>query len=79
MLAGGTPLAMDLALVLGIVGVADRWRRTGNARPWMIFTPATALILLIIAGLSGALALGIRVAMLLAIGSAGALLLRRAD
>ena len=77
--AGGTPLAMDLALVLGIVGVADRSRRTGNARPWMIFTPATALVLLIVAGLGGALALGIRVAMLLAIGSVGALLLRRGD
>ncbi|BBD97891.1 hypothetical protein SAMIE_1013920 [Sphingobium amiense] len=76
-LAGGTPLAMDLALMLGIVGVADRWRRTGRARPWMIFTPATALLLLTVAGAGGVLALGIRAAMLLAIASVAALLLRR--
>lgn len=76
-LAGSTTLAADLALLLTIMMVADRWRRTGQARPWMIFTPATALLILIPAGIAGVLSGGIRVAMLLAIASVGAVILRR--
>lgn len=78
-LAGGSTMAADLALLLGIMLVADRWRRTGHARPWMIVTPGTVLPLLIIAGLFGMLAQGFRVAMLALIASAGAIILRSRD
>jgi hypothetical protein len=76
-LAGATPLAADLALILSILMLADRWRRTGQARPWMVFTPASALLLLILFGAFGMVAVGIRVAMLLGIGSVGTVLLWR--
>lgn len=76
-IAAATPMAADLAVLLGILAVAERWRRTGQARPWMILTPATALLLLIGAGLFGLLAEGLRLATLLAILSAGAIILRR--
>ena len=73
---GSSAMALDLALLLGIMLVADRWRRTGRARPWMIVTPGTVLPLLIVAGLFGILAQGFRVAMLALIASAGAIILR---
>lgn len=75
-LAGGTPLAVDLALLLGIMVVADRWHRTGGARPWMIVTPATILLLLFVAGMAGVLAQGFRVGMIALIASAGAVIVR---
>ncbi|WP_420143239.1 hypothetical protein [Sphingobium sp.] len=78
-LAGGTTLAADLALMLGIIMLADRWRRTGNARPWMIFTPGTALLLLILSGLGGMMTGGFRVAMLLSIASVATILLKKAE
>ncbi|NML11188.1 hypothetical protein HHL08_13710 [Sphingobium sp. AR-3-1] len=77
--AGGTTLAADLALLLGILMVADRWGRTAAARPWMIFTPGTALLLLILTGFVGVMAGGFRVSILLAIASVGAILLRKRD
>lgn len=77
--AGGTTLAADLALLLGILMVADRWGRTAAARSWMIFTPGTALLLLILTGFVGLMAEGFRVAILLAIASVGAILLRKRD
>ncbi|OHD02528.1 MAG: hypothetical protein A3H25_13630 [Sphingomonadales bacterium RIFCSPLOWO2_12_FULL_63_15] len=76
-LAGRSPLAVDLALLLAIILVADRQGRSGEARPWMIFTPASALLLMVATGLFGVLAQGLRVAMLLAIASIGAIILRR--
>jgi uncharacterized membrane protein YdcZ (DUF606 family) len=75
--AGGTTMAADLALLLGIVMVADRWGRTGAARPWMIFTPGSALLLLILTGFVGMMTQGFRTAILLAIASLGAMLLRK--
>lgn len=75
--AGGTPLSVDLALILAIIMLADRWRKTGGLRPWMIFTPASALLLLILFGAAGTVALGIRAAMLLGIASVGAIVLKR--
>lgn len=77
--AGGTTMAADLALLLGIIMVADRWGRTGAARPWMIFTPGTALLLLILTGVVGMMAQGFRTAILLAIASLGAMLLRKSE
>lgn len=77
--AGGTTMAADLALLLGIVMVADRWGRTGTARPWMIFTPGTALLLLILTGFLGLMVQGFRTAILLAIASIAAMLLRRPE
>lgn len=73
---GSSTMALDLALLLGILLVADRWRRTGHARPWMIVTPGTVLPLLIVAGIFGFLEQGFRVAMLALIASAGAIILR---
>ena len=48
-LAGSSTMAADLALLLAIILVADRWRRTGGARPWMIVTPGTVLLMLMLA------------------------------
>jgi hypothetical protein len=78
-LAGGNAIATYLALLLAVILLADRWRRTGAARAWMIVTPGTALILLLLGGLLGALATGYDVAMAAAIASVGAILLRRPD
>ncbi len=75
--AGSSTEAMDLALLLGIIMVADRWRLTGHARPWMILTPGTALLLLILTGAVGLLDDGFRVATLGAILSMGAMILLR--
>lgn len=73
--AGGTATVTYMALMLAIIQVADRWRRTGGARSWMIFTPASALVLLILTALFGALTLGYDLALLAAIGSAAAIIL----
>ncbi|HKY82987.1 MAG TPA: hypothetical protein VJM09_16135, partial [Sphingobium sp.] len=78
-LAGGSVLATCLALLLGIVQVADRRRRTGGARPWMIFTPASALVLLFLTSLTGAVGLGFELSMLAAIASTGAIILLKRD
>jgi len=77
LLAGSGMVPNYLALLLGIITLADRWRRTGAARAWMIFTPGTALLVLLLALLTGAEALGFDVAMLAAIGSIGAIILSR--
>ena len=78
-LTGGGMGASHLALMLAILVVADRWQRTGAARPWMIFTPGTALALLLLALLSGALTLGFDVATTMAIASIGAIVLLRRE
>jgi hypothetical protein len=75
-LAAATPLAVDLALILAILLVADRWRRTGGVQAWMILTPGTVLFLLIVAGTAGFLLAGFRIAMIAAIASVGAVILR---
>ncbi|PHQ63447.1 MAG: hypothetical protein COC10_06135 [Sphingobium sp.] len=75
-LAGDSTMSVDLALLSAVLMVADRWRRNGGASPWMIMTPGTTLVLLIIAGLFGFLAEGYRVAILAAIASTGAVVLR---
>lgn len=76
-LAGATAITVHLALLLSIIMVAERWRRTGSVRPWMIFSPGTALLLLLVTSLFDALAVGIEVAMIAAIGSLAAIVLRR--
>ncbi|HUD90007.1 hypothetical protein [Sphingobium sp.] len=76
-LAGGTTEAADLVLVLGILMIADRWRLTGHAKSWMIVTPGSILLLLILAGVAGWLDEGFRIAMLAVIGSVGAIILRQ--
>jgi len=82
---GGTALAGEgtvpgyLAALLAIIQLADRWHRTGPVRPWMIFTPASALFLLLAASLAGALGLMFDLAMVCAIASAGAMILLRRD
>lgn len=76
-LAGGSVLATCLALLLAIIQVADRWHRTGGATPWMIFTPASAVVLLLLTTILGATMMGFEVAMLAVIASAGAIILRK--
>lgn len=78
-LAGQGTAPTYLALLLAIVQMADRWRKAVNVRPWMIVTPATALILLLAGSLLGALALAVEAAMVLAIASVGAMILLRRD
>src|SRR3546814_5299391 len=70
-LAGGGTTATYLALMLAIVQMADRWQKAGPLRPWMIFTPASALIPLLLASATGALAPMFDLAMLCAIASVG--------
>lgn len=74
-LAGGGVVATHLALLLSVIQLAERWQKTGAARPWMIFTPASALVLLVLLLLTGALALGYDIAMLLTIASIAAIVL----
>lgn len=78
-LAGDGMMATYLALLLAIIAVADRRRQTGAARSWMIFTPGTALLMLLAALLAGALPLGLDIAMLCAIASVGAIILYRQE
>jgi len=74
-LVGESVLATCLALLLAIVQLADRWRKTGGARHWMIFTPASAVFLLLLTTLFGATMFGFTLAMLAAIASVGAIIL----
>jgi hypothetical protein len=74
---GGTP--SYLALLLAVVQVADRGGRVGAARPWMLFTPASALMILLVAWLIGMLAQGFDLATLCAIASVAAMVLLKRD
>lgn len=76
-IAAGTTQAMDLILLLAITMVADRWRLTGHAKPWMIVTPGTILLLLLLGGSVGLLKEAFRIAILAVIGSVGAIILRQ--
>src|SRR5690606_25879301 len=71
-IAGGSITATYLALMLAILLVADRWHRTNGARAWMIFTPGSALLLLLAALLGGGMAWMLDLVMICAICSAGA-------
>jgi hypothetical protein len=64
-----------LALLLGIVLLAVRWRRTSGQKWWMLFTPGSALILIFLVTLVSSVSGGLMLAMLCAIGSVGALVL----
>ncbi|MCI4589552.1 hypothetical protein MOK15_05530 [Sphingobium sp. BYY-5] len=77
LLVGGSTQATDLVLLLAIVTMADRWLLTGRAKPWMIVTPGSALLLLIVFGCVNMLAQGFRVAMIAVIGSVCAIILAR--
>ncbi|WP_340264401.1 hypothetical protein [Sphingobium mellinum] len=74
-LAGGSTLATYLALLLSVIQLAERWQKLGGARPWMVLTPASALLLLSLTSLTGTLAFGYDLAMLFAIASTGAVIL----
>ena len=76
-LAGDSAVAFDLALLVMLLTLAVRWRRLGGVMPWMVLTPATLLVLLIIGGALGFMQEAYRLGMLAAIASAGALILRR--
>jgi hypothetical protein len=76
-LADGGFSALYLIALLGIVTVAIRWGRTGQVPPWMLFTPGSAALLLLVAGLLGSLLEGLMLAMLATIASLGVIVLRR--
>ena len=78
-LAGGSQIATFLALLLAVVQLAERKQKTGAARPWMIFTPASALLVLLVTSVVGALSLGFDLSMLAVIASAGAIILFKRD
>ncbi|MDX3900181.1 MAG: hypothetical protein QHC40_06690 [Sphingobium sp.] len=65
-----------LILLLGILMVAVRLVRVGEARPWMLFTPGSAALLLLAASLVGSLPEGLMLSMLAAISSIGLIILR---
>ncbi len=77
-LAGANFGALTLVLLLGIIMLADRWGRTALIRPWMIVTPATAVAVMLVAGLLGSVQQGMTVATLAAIASIGLIMLRKA-
>jgi hypothetical protein len=77
LLVGGNSQATDLVLLLAIVTVADRWLLTGRARSWMIVTPGSALLLLLLFGCVNMLVMGFRVTMIAIIGSICAIILGR--
>ncbi|MGE4323998.1 MAG: hypothetical protein AB7E60_13350, partial [Sphingobium sp.] len=70
-LAGGRMVAVLLALLLAVFLLADRWRRTGAARSWMIFTPGSARVLLALASAFGRFFPALDLAVVVAIASAG--------
>ncbi len=74
-LAAASMTAIYLVLLLAILMLADRWRRTGSARPWMIFTPGSAVLLLLALLIGGSFSLGLGIAMICAIGSVGTIIL----
>lgn len=78
LLAGEAERQMEgicLALLLAILFLAERWRRLPPMRPWTIFTPGSALLLLFAFALIGRLSFGISLAVLCAIASVGRALL----
>lgn len=78
-LAGGSTVATYLALLLCILQLAERWQKLGGARPWMVLTPASALLLLAFTSMTGMLALGYELSMLFAIASTGVVILLKRD
>lgn len=78
LLGGEAAMQMDgiyLALLLGVVMLAGRWRRLPPLRPWTLFTPGSAVLLLLATSVVGHLPLGMSLAMLCAIASAGHIIL----
>lgn len=78
-IAGSSATATYLALMLAILLLAGRWHRTGGVRAWAIFTPGSALLLLLVGLLGGGVAWMFDLTMVLAIASAGAIILTRHD
>ncbi|AUW58461.1 hypothetical protein C1T17_10450 [Sphingobium sp. SCG-1] len=75
--AGARMDGIYLALLLGIVLLAVRWRRTGGIKPWALFTPGSALILLIIVAFLSSVTAGLALGNLCGIGSVAMMVLRR--
>lgn len=75
--AGARMDGIYLALLLGIVLLAVRWRRTGGIKPWMVFTPGSALILLIVVAFLSSVTAGLALATLCGIGSVAMMILRK--
>lgn len=75
--AGVQAEGIYLALLLGIVLLAVRRRRTTDMKAWAIFTPGSALLILMIVTLVSSVAAGITLAILCAIGSVAMMVLRK--
>jgi hypothetical protein len=74
-LGGASTTALHLMLLLAVLLLADRGERTARLKPWMVMTPGSAVLLLLIAGTAGKFALGIDGVMLATIASVAALIL----
>jgi len=66
-----------VALLLGLLMLAGRWGRAAHVRPWMVLTLSASTLLLWLAAMLGRLDAGLDLLLLLAIGSVGAIILRR--
>ncbi|MGK2909584.1 MAG: hypothetical protein ACSLE1_07265 [Sphingobium sp.] len=66
-----------LASLVGVILLAVRWRRTGGVKPWALFTPGSALIVMMIVSILSGVGAGLALGVLLAIGSVGMLVLKR--
>lgn len=66
-----------LALLVSMVLLAVRWRRTAGVKQWALFTPGSALIVMVIVSVISGVGAGLALCVLLAIGSVGMLVLKR--
>lgn len=66
-----------LALLVGVILLAVRWRRTGGLRPWALFTPGSALVVVLAATFLSNVGTGLSLGVLCAIGSVGMMVLKR--
>lgn len=76
-IAGWSATTLYLVLLLTIILAADRLQRRGGARSWMIFTPGSAVTILLLAVIVSQFDGGMVMAIFCAIASVGAIILRR--
>ena len=75
--AGARGEGLYLALLVGIVLLAVRWRKTSGQKAWLLFTPGSALILIILVTILVSVGAGLVLGIFCAIGSIGMLVLKR--
>ena len=73
--AGALMDGLYLSLLVGVILLAVRWRRTSLAKPWALFTPGSALLVALVAIILSGVNAALAVATLCAIGSIGTIVL----